>query len=362
MQIDESRRGQMPEVAPPTSWSSPDGRLRGWKVSLPGQHPLATPAVADGRAFLGGGFGSYEFYALDSASGKVVWRYQTEDDGPTAAVVVDGLVVFNTESCELEVLTADGKRVWKKWLGDPLMSMPAVAAGRVYQVYPDSRGDRKHYLGCFDLATGDEVWKQPIAGEVITAPVLAEGRVHLTCLDGTLFCFDQAAGNRLWEENALATTSPLVWQGHCYYAKRFQSEVPVEESISEILQNEKLVARGVEAGADTRDFPGTATRADYLDLRSAASPRPTTPRPPRMTPWLASPPTRAMPRWNRPAATWATATCPACGPTRAPGPSATPADCTARSAKRSCASIQRAETSSGRRLCIRAWKRSWTTS
>ena len=110
----------------------------------------------------------------------------SEDDGPTAAVVDDDHVVFNTESCELEVLTVDGTPVWKKWLGDPLMSMPAVAGGRVYMAYPDSKGDHRHYLACFDLRTGKEHWKQPIAGEVITAPVLAAGHVHFATLDGTL--------------------------------------------------------------------------------------------------------------------------------------------------------------------------------
>jgi Ca-activated chloride channel homolog len=265
MRIDESRRGRMPEVAPATPWTSPDGRLRGWRLTLPHQRPLATPAVSGGRVFLGGGFGSYEFYALDADTGRVAWEYQTQDDGPTAAVVDGQFVAFNTESCELEVLTVEGKRVWKKWLGDPLMSMPAAADGRVYQAYPYSRGDKRHYLGCFELATGQQLWKEPIAGEVVTAPVLADGRVHVACLDGTLACFDQATGKKLWQDAARATTSPLAWKGRVYYAQRFESEVPVEDCIWEIVQNERLVARGPE-GAVT-EFPATAARADYLDLR-----------------------------------------------------------------------------------------------
>ena len=88
--------------------------------------------------------------------GSLAGQYQTRNDGPTAAVVDDDRVVFNTESCELEVLRVDGTPVWKKWLGDPLMSMPTVANGRVYIAYPDTRGDRHHYLACFDLMTGHE--------------------------------------------------------------------------------------------------------------------------------------------------------------------------------------------------------------
>ena len=190
MQIDPRQRGRMPKVDAPSPFASEDGRIKGWKVAIPGGKPLATPAVADGRVFVGGGFGSYEFYAFDASTGKLIWQYQTSDDGPTAAVVEDGYVVFNTESCELEVLTVDGEPVWKHWLGDPLMSMPAVGSGRVYMAYPDSKGDHEHHLACFDLKTGDRYWSKPIAGEIITAPVLAEGRVYLTTLDGTMYCFE----------------------------------------------------------------------------------------------------------------------------------------------------------------------------
>src|SRR5262249_59931180 len=141
--------------------------------TLPGQRPLATPSVVGGRAFLGGGFGSYDFYALDAATGALVWQYQTEDDGPTAAVVAEDCVAFNTESCELEVLSTAGRRLWKKWLGDPLLSMPAVGAGRVFMAYPDSQGDRRHYLACFAPPTRAPHWPPPRPRPRSTRPPLA---------------------------------------------------------------------------------------------------------------------------------------------------------------------------------------------
>ncbi len=112
MKIDPKEQAKLPHVDPPIPFLSDDGRFRGWKVSIPGLHTLATPAVSDGRVFLGGGFGSYDFYAFDAADGRLSWQYRTSDDGPTAAVVDEGHVVFNTESCELEVLTVDGAAVW----------------------------------------------------------------------------------------------------------------------------------------------------------------------------------------------------------------------------------------------------------
>ena len=71
------------------SFGTPDGKS-GWVLRLPGGRPIATPAYADGMLFVGGGYGSHEFYALDSETGSVIWKIQTGDDGPTAAVVDDG--------------------------------------------------------------------------------------------------------------------------------------------------------------------------------------------------------------------------------------------------------------------------------
>src|SRR6516165_6469224 len=264
MKINPKLRGDLPLVTPPVPWQSKDGLRNGWKVNIPGQRPLATPAVAGGRLFLGGGFGSYDFYALDAATGNVLWQYQTEDDGPTAAVVHEGHVAFNTESCELEVLNTAGRPLWKKWLGDPLMSIPAMAGGRVFQVYPESRGDRRHYLAAFDLATGRHLWKQPLPGEIIPAPVLAERHAYVANLDGTLSCFRQDDGAKVWQEAKSATSSPMVWEGECYFSRR--KEVLVPRGGARVLQQmEELAMRGQGDFGLTAGFSETLGAADYLD-------------------------------------------------------------------------------------------------
>jgi Ca-activated chloride channel homolog len=263
MQIDPRLKGKLPPVNEPTPFISSDGRLRGWRVALPGGHSLASPAVVNGRVFLGGGFGSYDFYAFNADDGKLAWQYQTSDDGPTAAVVDDDHVVFNTESCELEVLTTDGIPVWKKWLGDPLMSMPAVSGGRVFMAYPDTKGDRSHYLACFDLRTGTEYWKSPIEGEVITTPVLAEGHVHFSTLDGTIYRLRQTDGHVEWKEPKNATSSPVVWEGEFYFSQRLEVTARTAAQ-GGAYQTEHLSARKLLA-AEYRDYPETSRQADWLD-------------------------------------------------------------------------------------------------
>src|SRR6188474_338359 len=68
--------------------------FNGWRIVLEPGRGVPTPAVGRGRLFVGGGFGSYDYFAFDAATGARAWHLRTTDDGPTAAVLTDGFVVF----------------------------------------------------------------------------------------------------------------------------------------------------------------------------------------------------------------------------------------------------------------------------
>src|SRR5262252_6600889 len=91
----------------------------GWRAQIGSGRGIPTPAIVDGTVIVGGGFGSHEVYAFDAASGERRWKVHTTDDGPTAAVVLDGIALFNTESCTLmavDVATGGQRLRWEKWL------------------------------------------------------------------------------------------------------------------------------------------------------------------------------------------------------------------------------------------------------
>ena len=54
------------------------------RVKLPEKQALLTPAVADGKVFVGGGFGSQEFYCLAADTGRPIWGVRLSDNGPSA--------------------------------------------------------------------------------------------------------------------------------------------------------------------------------------------------------------------------------------------------------------------------------------
>jgi Ca-activated chloride channel homolog len=259
----------------PVTFKTSDGKS-GWVVRLPGDRPIATPAYANGRLFVGGGYGSHEFYAFDAATGAMVWQMKTSDDGPTAAVVQDNYVAFNTESCTLIVTDArTGKVVWEEWLGDPLMSQPAISKGRVYMAYPAGQrgGNRRvpvkpktskrvkveeagsHRLLCADLKTGEHLWDRGISGDVISAPVISDGKVYFTTFDGTSYSLDANNGRTVWTKQNASTSAPVVVAGEVVVSQK-------EERNQQAYEGLKVL--DAKAGSDKDKRLLTREKAAYL--------------------------------------------------------------------------------------------------
>jgi outer membrane protein assembly factor BamB len=189
-----------------------------WLVDIPGGKPLATPAVVGDRVYVGGGFGSHEFYCFDAGSGRPVWALRVSDDGPSAAVVHDGLVAFNTESCTLFVVDArTGDHVWSRWLGDPLLSQPAAHRGVVYMAYPTSGS---HSLAAFGMRDGGLRWEAPISSDVISAPIVAGDSVYFTTFDGIVHRRRLMDGAPIYARPMNATSAPWVSGEDVHVAQR----------------------------------------------------------------------------------------------------------------------------------------------
>lgn len=231
----------------------------GWKLRIPGNRPLATAAYEDGLIFVGGGYGSYEFYAIEAKTGNVAWMFKTGDDGPTAAAVKKGYVVFNTESCIIYVLRAKtGEKVWEKWLGDPLMSQPALDDEHVYMAYP--HGDGSHHLACMKLENGEEIWDVKIAGDLISAPIIYNVSVYITCFDGTVYRYNAKNGALIWSQEKKATCAPTIYNDRIFVSLR-HAEKMSEDSVE---QYEGLATLNNSDGVQQQKDLWAKRKAPYL--------------------------------------------------------------------------------------------------
>ncbi|MEL6674664.1 MAG: PQQ-binding-like beta-propeller repeat protein [Bacteroidota bacterium] len=240
---------------------------QGYAVQLPTEGLIPSPTIAKGVAYVSGGFGSKAFYAFEAMTGKTLWAVELDDDGPSSAVVVDDIVVFNTESCTIFALEAPtGKMRWSHWLGDPLMSMPAIAHGKVFTAYPaQPREGREasgqsvqtppllhsqptkekspsvrrptHVMIAFDLQTGSVLWQKWIDGDIMSAPVIEGEEVFITTFSGTLYTFHQGSGEILAAQAVRGTSAPVVVDRAVYLSQRSdQQGQGVQEALSQFTR------------------------------------------------------------------------------------------------------------------------------
>lgn len=197
------------------------GQRRGWVLQLAQNATLTTPAYARGKVYVGAGFTSTTVYALDAHTGGLSWVGQTPDGGPTAAIIEDDKVLFNTESCTLFAFDlASGRQRWSHYLGDPLMSQAAAAHGRVFSAYPDGRSPSGFSFSGMSMRTGAYLWTRPVPADVLTAPVIDGEDVYVTTMDGSVARFRARDGAVRWRRSLGATSAPAVDAGRLYVARR----------------------------------------------------------------------------------------------------------------------------------------------
>lgn len=204
-------------------------RPDGFEIALPGSFPIPTPALHEGRLYASGGFGSKQFYCFDARSGAFVWGADLDDDGPSTPAVEDGLAVVNTESCTIFALEAStGKPAWSWWLGDPLMSAPTIAGGRVFTAWPAAGAQARHpeashVVGAFDLRSGRLLWQKWVDGDVLSAPVASGGDLVAATFTGTVFRFRQDTGELVSALKARATSAPVVVGNELHFSRRSEA-------------------------------------------------------------------------------------------------------------------------------------------
>lgn len=273
----------------------------------PGQAMLS-PAAAEGKVFLGGGFKSREVHCLEAATGRTRWTVELADNGPASPAYSNGVVVYNTESCSTYALDAGtGRMLWSRYLGAPLIAMPTIADGYVLVSHPESRPtverppdglsprelrawyarrtasrprtarpQKGYRVSAFDLKSGTLRWQKWIDQHVISAPVVSGQDVFLVTFAGTLYKLRLTDGEIMVARRCRATSAPAIGDDAVFLTCRREDDGAAGPTES-ILKLDRLTGSPVCCGPPAR--------ADYLRAEVPKPPRGRRPRsvPPSMT-------------------------------------------------------------------------------
>jgi eukaryotic-like serine/threonine-protein kinase len=186
-----------------------------WTAPTAAAINLSSPAVADGRVFIGS---LDQVYAFDASTGAQLWNTSTGGAVQAPPTVANG-VVYAASDKLYAFDPATGQVLWTADTGGPvLFSAPTVVGGKVYAGGIDP--EFLHgVLRAFDATTGDRLWTATTFGAIEGAPVVVGDTVYLASGFG-IQAFDASTGATLWgvvlESNALNT--PAVVDGVVYVA------------------------------------------------------------------------------------------------------------------------------------------------
>jgi len=228
-----------------------------WKT-LTGDKVISSPAIADGRVFVGSD--DRKVYALDAATGAVLWTVSTGRMVRSGPAYENGTVFVGSVDQKLYAINAStGAVKWKtttdgsisyhptvlngtvyvgtktgatlyainetsgavKWTSHPSYanswSSPAVSGGVVYMGWDDNK------LYAINASNGSTKWSTTLGEKVRCAPSVANGTVYVGADDGKLYALSAATGKVLWSvrtedksTHPYLRSSPAVWNGLVY--------------------------------------------------------------------------------------------------------------------------------------------------
>jgi len=183
---------------------------------------LSSPLVAGGRVYFGSG--DHHVYALEAATGKLVWRFKTGNVVHASPALADGALFIGSWDRYLYALDATtGAPLWKFETGDDrdifnqvgIASSAAVAGGIVYF------GCRDGHFYAVDAKTGALRWSHDNhKGWVIASPAVHQDRVYFPTSDGKRFkALDALNGKVVFdlENEAISFSSPAIAGGLVYF-------------------------------------------------------------------------------------------------------------------------------------------------
>jgi outer membrane protein assembly factor BamB len=206
--------------------ASADGKVI-WKFPTGGR-VRSSPAVAGGVVYAGSFDGV--LYAIDASSGKLEWKYATEGAGidlekwgfdrrsiNSSPAASEGVVTFGSRDAHQYALdAASGRLLWR--IAHPVATpdhaelawcegSPAIEGGVSYVGSSDG-----HFVDAVELKTGRELWRHPTAQRVIGSPAVSGDLVVAGGEDGMVFALDRKDGHPVWSfpTRARVYSSPAV--------------------------------------------------------------------------------------------------------------------------------------------------------
>ncbi len=281
--------------------------------AAPLQAALTTDAVY-------GASGKGELTRLDRATGKQLWRIESNMSVSAGVGAGEGLVLIGSNKGEVQAYGEDGKLRWKQVVSSEVLGVPQVADGVVvvrsgdghiaglsaadgkklwvYERNTPALVVRSHasvvirrgvaYAGfaggklvAIKLADGSPVWEISVSqpsgnteleriSDITSTPVISDHQVCAIAFQGRLACYDAAQGNALWNRDIESDKGIFVLHKQLFVSDSRSVVMALDkDSGSTIWKNEQLLRRDISAPFVEDGFVVVGDFEGYLHALSA---------------------------------------------------------------------------------------------
>ena len=236
-----------------------------WQVDV-GDHP-SYPIIAGGRVFVstwGDDLGGPRVYALDRATGRVLWRRTIGGTGGVAGLSYDGGRLFVAATGRaLAIDPATGVELWSQALPEFVsVSGAPVAFDGLVHIPMQSSGTRIVTLSQVD---GSIVWQGDTGYDQVYSPAVDADGVYASNPTCGASGLDRLSGSKLWTANSACSGKPgtrpitVLHGGHVY------SQYGGASRVNGAVAGAR--AADLPAGVQTTAFAGgTMVRVEGSDL------------------------------------------------------------------------------------------------
>ena len=209
-------------LPPQGRWSKRISSVNPFKRS--GSTEFATsPAIYRDTLYVGSK--NRRFYAVNLASGGVVWKFKVEGEVNAPATVTEDMVCFGSFEGVLHCVEREtGREIWHFNSRGEINASPLVTDSTVYLYSSDNR------VYALSRAAGEHVWTyfnsspQYVSARLAASPALEGNRLFVMFNDGTLVCLDAKTGKEIWKKDILngnlvlphARRTPYLFEGLVY--------------------------------------------------------------------------------------------------------------------------------------------------
>ena len=178
-----------------------------------GAYYESKPTAAQGKVLIGTPSGFV--YAIDSKSGKEVWKFEVGGAISGAPIIANGKVYIGTEGAEEDFYCLDlatGKMLWKQ-LVSWVWGSANYADGKVY--IPGVDG----YVNCLDAETGAILWRYRTERSTCSEPLIIGDHVYFGSWDHYLYKFQKDTGELIWKyqlSGGSDSGSPISGEGKIF--------------------------------------------------------------------------------------------------------------------------------------------------